>query len=185
MGIQRHLMFDWTDQRCDDLRRLYADGLSSSQIANELGDGLTRNSVIGKVNRLGLTRDSHPSSANRPAHPRHRKPAKPRGVKLPPTASTRHTRVAAWRMALMPEQPVMDVVDDSAIPLEQRCTLEQLTNSTCRWPVGDPATPDFFFCGHPSADNAIGIPYCAAHGKRASAGPGRAPDRYPWGRGRE
>jgi GcrA cell cycle regulator len=153
----------WTDERIESLKVLYADGLSSSQIANEMGH-LTRNAVIGKVNRLGLTRASHPSSANnRAAHPRHRKPAPRRH------APFRLKPAAPPRPPVVEPMPVPEI-DDSAIPLEQRRTIDQLTNVTCRWPVGTPGTPEFFFCGHESADLNIGIPYCAAHGKRATSG---------------
>src|SRR5437016_7824766 len=60
----------WTDERVELLKKLWADGLSASQIAAELG-GITRNAVIGKVHRLGLSgRAKSPSSAA----PRPRKP---------------------------------------------------------------------------------------------------------------
>ena len=44
----------WTDERVELLKKLWSDGLSASQIAAELG-GITRNAVIGKVHRLGLS----------------------------------------------------------------------------------------------------------------------------------
>lgn len=149
----------WTDQRIADLRQLYADGLSSSQIANELGGGLTRNAIIGKVTRLGLTRLTHPSSANRPPHLRHRKPP-PSTKRISPTKSTHHTRVAAWRMAPVVEQPPVPDVTDSAMPIGKRCTIFELTEETCRWPTGHPGEPDFFFCG---AKRLEGRPYCSYH----------------------
>ena len=46
------------------------------------------------------------------------------------------------------------------IPQEQRKTLLQLSEKACHWPVGDPSTPDFFFCGGESANDQ---PYCAFH----------------------
>ncbi|WP_332909033.1 GcrA family cell cycle regulator, partial [Paracoccus binzhouensis] len=44
----------WTDERVETLKRMWAEGQSASQIAKELG-GVTRNAVIGKVHRLGLS----------------------------------------------------------------------------------------------------------------------------------
>ena len=59
----------WTDERVEKLKRLWAEGLSASQIAGELGNGITRNAVIGKVHRLGLSgRVKAASSA--PSRPR-------------------------------------------------------------------------------------------------------------------
>lgn len=160
----------WTDERCDMLRTLYAEGLSAGQVGFELG--VTRNAVIGKVNRLGLTRASHPSSSPRKFHPKHR-PV--RTEKFKP-----HVRLAEPP----PEpQPMVEISDDD-IPIEQRRTLLQLEARHCRWPCGRPGTPDFFFCGSPTADFPS-VPYCPAHAARAFAGRGRAYDRYPaWGRGR-
>lgn len=150
----------WSDERIASLKVLYADGLSSSQIAVELGGGLTRNAIIGKVGRLGLTRTNHPSSANTAAQPRHKPPPSVKRVK--------RTRVAAWRMAPVVEQPAAPDVTDDQIPASQRKTLLELENHHCRWPLGD--GPAEFFCGHPSADLAIGIPYCRIHGARATSG---------------
>lgn len=157
----------WTPERIDILRQHYADGLSSSQIANEIG-GITRNAVIGKVNRLGLTRDGHPSSANTGGKRRHR------------PVPRRHAPFRLKPEAPPAPEPMPDIADEN-IPLEQRRTLDQLTNTTCRWPVGTPGRPDFFYCGHESADLSAGRPYCAMHHARAFAGHGRAPDRFPWG----
>ena len=63
----------WTDDRVESLRKLWLDGLSASQIAKHLGGGLTRNAVIGKVHRLGLSGRATASQPNRVAF----KPARP------------------------------------------------------------------------------------------------------------
>jgi GcrA cell cycle regulator len=62
------------------------------------------------------------------------------------------------------------LASDADIPLAQRRTLLTLENQHCRWPVGEVGEPDFFFCGHPSADVLDGRPYCAWHAMRASGG---------------
>ena len=56
----------WTDERVELLKKLWADGLSASQIAAELG-GITRNAVIGKVHRLGSFRPGQKPLVERPA----------------------------------------------------------------------------------------------------------------------
>ena len=45
----------WTDERIELLRKLWLEGLSASQIARELANGISRNAVIGKVHRLGMS----------------------------------------------------------------------------------------------------------------------------------
>ena len=102
----------WTDERVETLKKLWLDGLSASQIAKSLG-GVTRNAVIGKVHRLGLSGRATPSQparttfkAPRPARPA--QPQAPRRVAAPvsqsrlsrtPSASfpTNRSRCRGWR----------------------------------------------------------------------------------------
>lgn len=169
----------WTDERCDWLRALYADGLSAGRIASEMGIS-DRGAVCGKIHRLGLTRDGGTKDSLPRPQPGHKPKPKPRPARREQFKP--HVRLAAPPPAPEPMPEWTPETYDNQIPVPQRCTLEQLTNTTCRWPVGTPGTPDFFFCGHDSADLNIGIPYCRVHGARASAGPGRAPDRpHYWG----
>ena len=67
----------WTDERVEQLKQLWAEGLSASQIARQLG-GVTRNAVIGKVHRLGLAGRATPARAERPRLQVARRPARPR-----------------------------------------------------------------------------------------------------------
>jgi GcrA cell cycle regulator len=140
----------WTDERVELLKKLWADGLSASQIAAELG-GITRNAVIGKVHRLGLSgRAKSPSSAA----PRPRK-ARSSGQMLRVSRPTiRGNTALAYDYDPEPEPELLE------IPVEQRKTLLQLNEHTCRWPVGDPGGPEFYFCG---GDTATELPYCAYH----------------------
>src|SRR6185369_705670 len=86
----------WTDERVETLKKLWLDGLSASQIAKQLG-GVTRNAVIGKVHRLGLSGRATPSQ---PARPAFKAPRPPRPA---PTPSLAPRRVVA---ALPEPQPV-------------------------------------------------------------------------------
>ena len=147
----------WTEERVELLKKLWSEGLSASQIAAELG-GITRNAVIGKVHRLGLS--GRAKSANSGA-PRQRKPRAP-------THMLRIGRSIRGNTALAPiydtEAEAEPELIDNIIPIGQRRTILELTEATCRWPVGDPGAGDFFFCG----GNTVGsTPYCAHHARVA------------------
>ena len=144
----------WTDERVALLTKLWADGLSASQIAAELG-GITRNAVIGKVHRLGLSGRAKSASSSAP---RQRKARSSGHMMRVPRASMRGNTALAYDYEMEPEPELIE------IPLEQRKTLLQLTDKTCRWPIGDPGSTEFFFCG---GENANEQPYCAYHARVA------------------
>lgn len=160
----------WTDERVDILKKLWAEGHSASQIAKELG-GVTRNAVIGKVHRLGLSGRATPSRpVKRP--PRLARP-KPRvlpdgtvkqgkAVAVTPTAA----RVAREERELIEKLPPVELANG------EKATVLNLSASMCKWPIGDPADPNFAFCGR-KADCG---PYCAEHAKIAFQ-PARKRDR--------
>jgi GcrA cell cycle regulator len=161
----------WTDERVETLKKLWADGLSASQIAAELG-GITRNAVIGKVHRLGLSgRAKSPSSAA----PRPRKPrATSHMLRVSRSSMRGNTALAhAYELDIEPEPQLIDNV----IPLGQRRSLLELTENTCRWPIGDPGTADFFFCGGPTITS---LPYCAYHSRVAYQPANARRDRRPF-----
>lgn len=151
---------NWTDERVELLKKLWAEGLSASQIAAELGS-ITRNAVIGKVHRLGLSGRAKTVSAPAP------RPRKPR-----PAAEARPRPMVHGNTALAPVfQPAIEAEPEelpdpvaNVIPMADRCTILDLTEFTCRWPVGDPGKPDFFYCG---SHTKIGLPYCAYHARIA------------------
>jgi GcrA cell cycle regulator len=62
------------------------------------------------------------------------------------------------------ETYVAPQVQELYIPEDQRLSLLQLNEHTCKWPIGDPLTPDFYFCGQHSEE---GKPYCDFHSRRA------------------
>lgn len=160
----------WTDERVEQLRKLWSQGFSASQVAAQLG-GVTRNAVIGKVHRLGLSGRAKVASAPRP-----------RKVRPQQTHVTRAPRHHMMRgnNALAPmayfevaHEPEPEFIAD-IIPIGQRCSLVELTEATCHWPIGDPGKPDFFFCGGISIP---GMPYCAYHVRVAYQPPERRRDR--------
>lgn len=137
----------WTEERVEKLIQLHSDGCSASIIAEQLGH-TTRNAVIGKLNRLGLA-----SKRGRPSVVRERK--------VVPRARPRRSEIVYKRFVIpaFKAQPLPEIEDEN-IPVEQRKQLLDLTPETCRWPVGDPCSKDFFFCG---GETFMDFPYCSAH----------------------
>jgi GcrA cell cycle regulator len=128
------------------LKKLWLDGLSASQIAKQLG-GVTRNAVIGKVHRLGLSGRAAPSQ---PARPVFKAPRPPRPAHAP--APRRVEAPQAPNPA-----PVFYVEEPGS------ATVLTLGAHMCKWPIGDPATDSFTFCGRRSGEG----PYCAEHARMA------------------
>ena len=193
----------WTDERVETLKKMWAEGQSASQIAKELG-GVTRNAVIGKVHRLGLSNrvaagedaaEAAPvAAAAAPPAPRAEPAARaepaprPTSVERPvaaerpapapapaaaPAASTAVVLPIPMRKAIipagqpLPPQPSANEISPEALASvrevekhAKKLSLMELTERTCKWPIGDPATEDFWFCGLPSQP---GKPYCDAH----------------------
>ena len=138
----------WTDERVELLKKLWADGLSASQIAAELG-GITRNAVIGKVHRLGLSgRAKSPSSSRAAAAQGALAPHMLRVSR--PLDARQHRARAPTTTRPEPEPELIENI----IPIGQRTTLLELTEQTCRWPIGDPGSAEFFFCGGETAERA-------------------------------
>ena len=148
----------WTDERVELLKKLWSDGLSASQIAAELG-GVTRNAVIGKVHRLGLSGRAKPVSSK----PRARKvraavhPHKT-GAHRPVSIGATALKSAAASQPMPRNQPV--IIEELVIPLHERADIMDLSDTVCKWPIGDPQHDDFHFCGRRS--DASG-PYCEHH----------------------
>ena len=177
----------WTDERVETLKKMWGEGQSASQIAKELG-GVTRNAVIGKVHRLGLsnragsggnaaktTTKEKPAAAKpatKPA-PKPKAAAPTPAVKEEPDLDENGIPISAARRAIipagqpLPPQPSANEISPEALAkvsevekTARKISLMELTEKTCKWPVGDPATDDFWFCGLPVQP---GKPYCEAH----------------------
>ncbi len=148
----------WTDERVELLKKLWSDGLSASQIAGELG-GITRNAVIGKVHRLGLSGRAKSSSSGT-ARPRKAR-ASGHMLRVSRPSMRGNTALAhAYEHDIGPEPELIENI----IPIGQRRTILELTEEPCRWPIGDPGSPDFFFCGGNTLES---LPYCAYHSRIA------------------
>ncbi|WP_417310771.1 GcrA family cell cycle regulator [Devosia sp.] len=185
----------WTEERVELLKKLWLEGLSASQIAGVLGEGVTRNAVIGKVHRLKLSGRAKPaSSAPRVRTTPRQAPRRPSTPSASPAARGTSSGAASAGMgatmmksrpmggggggggavqgatALKMEEEFETELDTAPqmqelfIPEDQRLSLLQLSEETCKWPIGDPLTPDFYFCGQHSEE---GKPYCEFHARRA------------------
>ncbi len=158
----------WTNERVELLKKLWSDGLSASQIAGELG-GVTRNAVIGKVHRLGLSgRAKSSSTSAKPRRPRSTAPAAAGASPKKPASQPQTIGATALKADIAPApiaqaKPQVEPIAD-LVPISQRASILTLTERTCKWPIGDPATDDFYFCGRSSDPN---VPYCAHHCKIA------------------
>jgi len=169
----------WTEERVELLKKLWLEGLSASQIAG----------VIGKVHRLKLSGRAKPANST----PRVRQAPRPaaRRVASPSSGGVRSggfgggSNLGATMKSARPmsaggaiqgatalkmdeqfavEMEMAPAAAELFIPVEQRLTLLQLNEHTCKWPIGDPLTPDFYFCGQHSDE---GKPYCEFHSRRA------------------
>ncbi len=194
----------WTSDRVQLLTILWQKGNSASQIATELGEGVSRNAVIGKIHRLGLSqrsegyndsnndknniqrarRTSNKSALAETVSPDisdqaslNAKIGKKRGRKKVERTSNKNLqnrenlnkneKLSKNQVERSPEHIGTSELDKQAvadmIELEKRAkklNLMELTEKTCKWPIGDPATDKFWFCGHQAE---TGKPYCSTH----------------------
>lgn len=132
---------EWTPERIETLTRMWRAGHTAREISEFMGNGCTRNSVIGKANRLGLSKPTRSSL-------------------------TRRQNRQAKEAALSREEPT--VVNSPG------ATILTLTTSCCRWPIGDPGSANFRFCG---ARANPGQPYCEAHARLAYQPPSHSKAR--------
>lgn len=155
----------WTDERVERLKALWLEGLSASQIAAELG-GVTRNAVIGKVHRLGLSGRAKPQvqPARTPAAPRPKAQQATRPSVPRPSRPITIGNVALKAIDAPEIRPVSVPAAEEGPVVFERIGILALNDSTCKWPIGDPGRPDFAFCGRRSDS---GIPYCAHHARIA------------------
>lgn len=186
----------WTEERVERLSTMWLEGRSASQIAAELGEGVSRNAVIGKVHRLGLSgRAVPPAGDGAPLRtrevptpearveavaPPEASPVEAAGP-MPATAPSEDVAVHAIDdiaavidsapepitfdlPALRAAAPSLRAAKAGALPISDRVTILELSGSMCRWPIGDPTSADFRFCGC----RAVGtLPYCQDHARVA------------------
>ena len=188
----------WTEERVKKLTLLWKSGNSASKIAIELGEGVSRNAVIGKIHRLGLSErgsgsngsgpkikekkikdknlaehqnskvsdleNSLEASTQRKGKKRGRKPSIKNltSNENKSTLGSNANEVSSLETAEV-DNEIDKVALKNMIEIEKKAkklNLLELTERTCKWPIGDPSTSEFWFCGHPSEQ---GKPYCETH----------------------
>ncbi|WP_421725261.1 GcrA family cell cycle regulator [Bauldia sp.] len=149
----------WTDDRVELLKKLWAEGLSASQIAQHLG-GVTRNAVIGKVHRLNLSGRAKPASAA----PRQRKARSATTSRSPRSFVAGNTALKVHASPAPRRAPAPAPIEDLVVPISLNVSLLSLTDQMCKWPIGDPGTEGFHFCGHRNFND---LPYCEYHARLA------------------
>ena len=147
----------WTDERVELLKTLWAEGLSAAQIANKMG-GVTRNAVIGKVHRLGLSGRAAPAKPQRGCGPSMERREE--------TVAAKPARQENFKPVIPEPDSIAPLVLDSG----DRMTVATIKNNMCKWPIGDPAKDDFHFCGQAAG---TGKSYCAYHARLAFQPPQR------------
>mgnify|MGYP002717409669 CR=1 FL=1 len=156
----------WTEERVELLKKLWAEGLTASKIALQLG-GVSRNAVIGKIHRLKLSNRVGPKISaeeveNATAKKKEKKSSAPQmqaAVKL--VAENLPQKDA---LPLAEEQKTPSRKKEEPVLQSRQLNLLELTERTCKWPLGDPLAEDFHFCGADVRENG---PYCAYHKKIA------------------
>ena len=180
----------WTEERIERLKKMWHDGATASQIAEELG-GVSRNAVIGKAHRLGLEQRPSPVKPGEekevkkpaPAAAAPKPAAAPRAAAAPPAAAPSATHAApshrpemqyrsigpggfirqgpGEQQAPIPPAPPRRLVPAKPSPeIADKTSLLDLNDRICKWPMGHPGEPDFHFCGEPANP---GFPYCVQH----------------------
>lgn len=173
------MTFAWTDERFEEMTRMVADGLSASEIASRFGDGCTRNAIIGKCQRKGLRLGSGNEAERKLRQIQRRQEQNSRRQrqdaalihKIKHRALARRTPLgvsATNKRAAVAKPPPADL----AAPVHLMLPLEQLTDAMCHWPVGDPGTEGFGFCGHGAHVRMVKGhlkvgPYCEYHSRLA------------------
>jgi GcrA cell cycle regulator len=149
----------WTTERVEQLRSYVTAGLTCSQIAGEIG--ATRNAVIGKIHRMGLSPTRPRGRPSALAQRMGSTPARPRRA---PTRLAQILRACADATTITPFETTTAMMELPGIDSVRRCSLLDLTSGDCRWPLGDPTKDDFGFCGN---ESIAGISYCAGHARLA------------------
>lgn len=172
----------WTEQKIEMLKEMWGHGFSASEIARQLG-GLTRNAVIGKAHRLKLSVRGTVARLGSGTQPR---PA------LSPLSSALSaaqsqgvgSKAASGKRGMLRPLPNMPTPADMPSRQERSAAFNPLDalkrgegisvtkagDRQCRWPVGDPRSPDFRFCGCPAYES---LPYCIDHARIAYQNVGR------------
>jgi GcrA cell cycle regulator len=139
----------WTAERIELLKSRFEAGLTCREIADDIG--VSRNAVIGKITRLNLSRAGGVERLSERTQP-------PKA--RPPGSSPRSQRQILKALRPKPEE----ALPEAPLCGEHRCSLMELSEEKCRWPISTLGTADFWYCGNKPVK---GFPYCAGHARIA------------------
>lgn len=167
----------WPQDMLDTAIRLWKDGMSGTEVGQIIGK--SRNAVLGKMHRLGLCDGKKPAGRRVVVAARKARAEKVEKPKAAKSKAQKKLKRPNWRTPAnkgmhwhrrglndnsstfaLTSAPVPDIVDPPG-----KYTLMDLDKDMCKWPVGDPTSSDFGFCGDPRVE---GRPYCACHARRAN-----------------
>jgi GcrA cell cycle regulator len=165
----------WTAEAVEDLKKLALEGKSASHISAALGVG-SRNAVIGKASRIGIKLNGGGGASVRGK-------GSPRAARIqwapahntrPNTDAQRPGAAAARDLQVSPSdgRAAGRSFGVAEIGEMRRLRLEDIRESACRWPLGDPRSGDFAYCGLTPVG---GQSYCAGHCQMAYRSPHARP----------
>lgn len=142
---------EWTAEKIERLKTLLIAGNSASRIGKALG--VSKNSIIGKINRHKLMYLRPPKLLSERKHAVVRRTKGLAKRQLLKRGSGYFACVEEVKMKKEIKEEILTVVPNP----EFACTFAELTENNCHYPIGDPQAPEFRFCGMPSLK---GKPYC-------------------------
>lgn len=162
----------WTDEMVDQLRQMWKEGLTTGEIGKRLG--VSKNSIVGKVHRLGLSGRPSPikkkeDSESAPKKENLKENNEKKSASKPQPAAEAKPKAEKKVAEKTPVETSDNVSEQSlgAAPFASemrkhhgKTMLTDLDNHTCRWPIGDPKDENFHFCGRKVH---IGQTYCDEH----------------------
>lgn len=155
----------WTTNSISKLKTLWEKGISTSEIGKKLG--FSKNAIVGKAHRLGLKSRSNTTIKT---IKRKKIPA----LVVPKVAPK--VEVEKIEKTQKPEIELPVFIPKKLKKNAKVIGIMDLKKGMCRWPMGDPRSPDFSFCGEPVFKNK---PYCLTHCSEAYTLSGKHKDLKP------
>ena len=131
----------WTEDKVNKLKELWGKGNTASQIAEIIG-GISRNAVIGKAHRLNLSAKIKTRTATS-------------NQSFENTLENKDKKRKRGRRSRF-----KSLIIEKDFEPENPKQLEELTENSCKWPIGHPDEKSFYFCGRSSLKD---FSYCKLH----------------------